>query len=61
MSSDPETMRFPREIRTSPQFRAEWFIASAINALFSSPDLLKNTVSSQKQKTVCTAPKRPGF
>jgi hypothetical protein len=49
--SAAKNARFPREIRTSPQFRAEWFIAPSKNPLFFSPKYLQNRPTPQKTKS----------
>jgi RNA polymerase sigma factor (sigma-70 family) len=59
MISDPQTMRFLREIERSHQIGARWFFVPTENTLFSRPVLVKTTLSPQNQKIACTAPKVP--
>jgi hypothetical protein len=53
--SAAKTACFPREIRTSPQFRTEWFIVPAKNPLFSSPKCPQNPPPPPKKQK----PSRP--
>jgi hypothetical protein len=55
---DSKTMRFPREIRTSPQFRTEWFIVPTKNPLFSSPKCPQTCPPPQKIFTSLYSPIR---
>ncbi len=59
--SDPKTPCFPREIRTSPQFRAEWLFAPSKNPLFSSPKCLQKRPTPQKKFTRLYLPLFPRF